>query len=298
MKQMHINYFCRVARAKSLTVVARELGVSQPAVSYAIKEFEDELGLKLFTREKKKINLTPDGKKIYSFLGPALEQMDIAVKKAQNYAKSKSVLRLAIPETFGSLTVTKHLNAFKSLFPDFKVLVKELEFNDARDMIFSGDIDIAVQVYPVEFNDEDLVFLKASETPLYFVVGRNHPLAAFNSLRFEEIANTPIVLPSENSLIYQSVVAEFERQGLTPNIILSSPQQSTIVELVEYGNSATFLCHDPLIAKNPKIKLIPIKPEIRFAVGLFYAKSTQLSSSSKAVADHIYNVMVKEMPLK
>ncbi|MCR5079061.1 MAG: LysR family transcriptional regulator [Bacilli bacterium] len=291
MKQMHINYFCRVARSKSITMVARELGVSQPAVSYAIKEFEEELGLKLFSREKKRLNLTPDGKKIYSFLGPALEKMDAAVRKSVNYSKSKSILRVAVPQVFGAMSLSGAINSFREHFPDYKVLAKEMEFQEARNAVLSGDADIAIQVYPKDFNDEDLVQLNANEPPLYCVVNRSHPLAKADSLRFDEIGNTPILLPNENSIIYQSVISEYERQGIIPNIVLSSPQQSTIVEMLGYGDAAAFLCKDSILESNPKLKFIPVKPEIKFVSGCFYARSNELSQTAKDVIAYVMKVM-------
>ncbi len=293
MKQIHINYFCRVAENHSVTIVAKQLGVSQPAVSYAIKEFESDLGLKLFIREKKKLILTPDGKKIYSFLKPAIDEVSKAERKMLNYAKSKATLRIATPSGIGSQTLTSCVAGFQKTNPSAKTIAMEMDFEQAHAAILNGDVDVAVQIYPKLFNDAGLVRNDFAEPQLMFAVAKGHPLEDAQSLRFEDIAHTPIALTAENSLIYQTVLDEFDRQGVTPNVILSTPQISTIMELVDHGSAGTFLYPDEKLVRDSRIRLIPIRPELRFVAGVFYAQGVELSKTAQNVIQYVKKKMLE-----
>lgn len=79
-----VSHFLYTARYKNLTKAANELHITQPSVSYAIKQMEDSLGLKLFHRLSKGVELTEEGRALLEYVEPSLVMLDSAQKHLHN----------------------------------------------------------------------------------------------------------------------------------------------------------------------------------------------------------------------
>ncbi|MCR5078498.1 MAG: LysR family transcriptional regulator [Bacilli bacterium] len=288
IKLIHVKYFVAVADMGSLTAVAENLGVSQPAVSYAIKEFETELGLLLFFRKNKRFELTPDGKKVYAIVNPALRKLNASLKSVENYAGSKSVLRVLTPEGPGSIEVARFLEKFGKDHPEFKFNLREVGCQTAKEEILAGNADLALQVYPNNFNCADLERIDFSHRGLNYVVSKNNKNADKESITLEEIGTSPLALFYEGSFLYGQITAAFERVGVTPNVILSSHQFATIAEIVGYGMAGTIVCPEEFVSDMEGFKIIPItNSAIDIVKGAFYVKGLELPEGARLLLEYM-----------
>ncbi len=291
MNLIHIRYFCSVVQTGSITLAAKSMDVSQPAVSYAIREMEKEFGLVLFARRNKALQLTDDGKRLYDILYPCLKEFDDAVKRAHSYAKSKSTVRVAIPLAIGGDVFASVVPRFQSEYPETKISVREASYQQAAKDVASGKADIAIAVFPPDFEHPGIKIERVAIANMCFAVSSGHPLANRETITFEEIANCPIAYPGEDSTLTLMAAKRFEEKGITPNIILSSSQFSTIMEIIHYGSAGTFLFPDSSQAIFKWLRLIHIVPAEKASVGFFLPEHLSDGEHAKQIVDYARKVM-------
>jgi LysR family glycine cleavage system transcriptional activator len=130
------------ARHLNFTRAADELGLTPAAISHQIKEIEDQLGLMLFTRNSRTVQLTAAGAVFHEAAVEALTTLGRAVAKARKLARGTTQLRLTMDATFGSKWLLPRIDLFRGLRPDV-----ELAFDFSREVrdFDTDDIDMAVR---------------------------------------------------------------------------------------------------------------------------------------------------------
>lgn len=97
MKLTQLEYFCVAARYHNITKTAKELFVTQPSVSNAIKSLEEEFGVNLFYRHNNKLTLTPEGEKFYKSAEELLAHADAVTSEFYELRKQVTPIRIGIP---------------------------------------------------------------------------------------------------------------------------------------------------------------------------------------------------------
>ena len=139
--------FTRVAEAGSFSAVARESGMTQPAVSRQVLALEEHLGARLIQRTTRSLMLTEDGRDLLDHARRVLdcvEEAETAVGRRQG--APSGLIRIAVPATFGRLYVAPRMRRLLDRYPELSV---ELHMSDSvTDMIAAG-IDLAIRGGPV-----------------------------------------------------------------------------------------------------------------------------------------------------
>jgi DNA-binding transcriptional LysR family regulator len=199
MELRHLRYFIAVAQEEHMTRAAKSLGISQPPLSQQIQALEKELGVELFVRRSRRIELSAAGK---IFLGDAREilgQMDQAIKRVQKFEKGEEGhLRLGFTSSASMHHITPDLvRSFREKYPLITLGIEEGAAHDLINGLEQERIDIAfsrssVKPYPgiasVELLREDMVIAM----PI------NHPFSKIpnNTLQLKD-------LKDENFIFYQ-----------------------------------------------------------------------------------------------
>lgn len=137
-----LRTFEAAARHLNFTRAAEEVGLTPAAVSYQIKEIEDQLGVTLFTRTSRSIRLTPAGTVLYEATADALDTLHRAASRARRMARSTTQLRVSMSPMFASNWLFPRLPRFRAAHPDL-----ELTFDisdEVRDFELD-DIDVAIR---------------------------------------------------------------------------------------------------------------------------------------------------------
>ncbi|WP_054635177.1 LysR family transcriptional regulator [Thalassobacillus sp. C254] len=103
MESRQLRHFVEVAVQKSFTKAAKQLHIAQPAVSKSVKNLEDEIGIPLFAREERTIQLTEEGKRLFAHATSILNQMEQAVLEMEELKGLKTGrVRIGLPSMVGS----------------------------------------------------------------------------------------------------------------------------------------------------------------------------------------------------
>jgi DNA-binding transcriptional LysR family regulator len=139
-----MKLFTRVAETGGFSVVARELGSTQPTVSRTIAGLEAHLGVRLLNRSSRAVTLTDDGRQFYELATRALEAVTQAeTGVGRRLGLPSGLLRVGTPVAFGRLHVASRIPAFLDRYPDVQV---ELAMNDAFVDLVEAGLDLAIRI--------------------------------------------------------------------------------------------------------------------------------------------------------
>lgn len=139
-----MRLFARIVETGSFSVVARELGSSQPTISRTIAALESHLGVRLLNRSSRALTLTDDGQQFYDQACRALEAVSEAEGSVgRRRGQAVGLLRLGSPVAFGRLHVAPHIPRFLEVFPEVSV---EMMMTDAFVDLVGEGLDMAIRV--------------------------------------------------------------------------------------------------------------------------------------------------------
>lgn len=137
-----LKTFEAAARHLNFTRAAAEIGLTPAAVSYQIKEIEDQLGFTLFTRTSRSIRLTPAGRSLFDATTEALELLQRAVGRARKLARGTTQLRLSLDARFAANWLLPRLAHFRSAHPDIELT---FDITDRIRDFEADDVDVAIR---------------------------------------------------------------------------------------------------------------------------------------------------------
>lgn len=193
MELQQIRYFLAIGAHGSFSRAAQECGVSQPALTAAIKKLEAEIGGALFHREGKRVVVTPMGRVVLPALQQALQGTQSASALARNFQLLRQVpLRLGALHTVGPARIAAFLRAFHRNHPGVEVTVQEGSVAGLLQMLEAGELDYAItsvaQPPPDTFRTEVLY------TEGYVVIcPPGHRLSRLSAVRLADVDGEPYV---------------------------------------------------------------------------------------------------------
>lgn len=138
-----LRTFSVAARYESFRTAAEELFVTSSAVSHQIKSLEEELGVQLFDRNNRELNLTPAGKDLYEKVGPLIEQLDAVVSEYKTGAVSSSI-RISVQPFFASEFFVPRLSEFAAQHPDIDIQVGTSDESAEK---HPADADLSIRLF-------------------------------------------------------------------------------------------------------------------------------------------------------
>lgn len=195
-----LRYFLAVAREQSITAAAETLHITQPTLSKQLRELEEELGKKLFTRGNRKITLTEEG----MFLRKrAQEIVELADKTEANFAAGVGSVSgdifIGSGETGAVRYLGRTLYKMRSIYPGVRFHLFSGNGEDVSDRLDKGLIDFALFVGMTDLKKYDYLKLPYSHR-WGLILRRDDPLAAHEAVTPEMLMNVPI-LCSRQALI-------------------------------------------------------------------------------------------------
>ncbi len=279
MKLLQMRYFQTVCQYGSITRAAEELFVSQPTISFCIKELEDEFGIKLFHRRHNRLQLTVEGAFFHDKVSYILQAVDTLATQMKDMGNNHNHVKIAVPAMISTFLFPQMFNAYKELYPDVELEMLETGSLQARKLVYANSVDLGITILDNAVDDA-YNLLPLVSTELVFCVNKNHPLANAEKISFKELADEHIILFKADS--YQNIYIKraFSEVGVTPNIMLYSSQLFTIKKFLSYGNAGAFLYRQ--VAEIDKdLVCIPLDTPIMQNVVLIWSKNTSLYSDAE-----------------
>lgn len=231
-----MRYFVTLAEELNFTRAARRLNMAQPPLSQQIQQLERELGVQLFKRTNRRVELTYPGQVFLTEVRTALDQVERATR----------AVRRADGRDFGHLTVgagvmpihsvlSKVLPLFRKEFPGVDFRLRELLPQEQSEMLREGFIDIAFLVPP--FNQADLSSEVVVDDPVVAALPADHRLAKKRAIELQDLSGERFVMPNRAwaPTYYDHLILVCREAGFSPNIVHTAGEFQTIFTLVAAG---------------------------------------------------------------
>ena len=287
MKLTQLEYFCVAARYHNITKAAKELFVTQPSISNAIKALEEEFGVNLFFRNNNKLTLTPEGEIFYKSAEELLAHADSVESEFHELRKKVTPIRIGIPPMLGTIYLPELYLSLNESFPNVDLRLFEFGSIKACNLVLEEKLDIAI--VNAEQPSIDKCNSRIIDTEdLLFCVAPDHPLAGQKTLLLTMLADEPLILFNTDSVQVMTLTRQFKAVGVNPHIILNTSQITTLINMVKSGHMGTFL-YRSIVEKHPDIVGIPVMPSIEQRIGVIWKKGKSQNTTTEKVIKFIEN---------
>ncbi len=218
MELRHLRYFIAVAEYLNFSRAAQELHIAQPPLSRQIRQLEDDLGVTLFVRNKRRVELTKAGRIFLEEARKLVVQAGHATEVARHAQKGESgIVRIGIASGLGGVVsgmVAEHCRRM----PAIEIECKDIFSTPQNEALATREIDVGFLRPPVDGDrlDCELLF----EERFLVVLPKNHRLATRKSLRLKDVAEETLIIFDRNfsTGLYDQILGLFRRQGRTPHL--------------------------------------------------------------------------------
>jgi DNA-binding transcriptional LysR family regulator len=276
MELRHLRYFCSVAAHQGFSRSARELHVSQSAISEQISDLEREIGVPLLIRGQQKTTLTIPGEIFLKEARKILTAADQAVETAQRAARGE-IGTLAIGFFNGGTgsDVPAIIKDFRRLHPDVRVSVADMVPGLQSPALVSGSLDIGF-TRPLEMPFDQLLRSELLyEDPLVAVLPKEHPMAR-HPVDLRKLAEERFVLVARESSpsLYGKILSLCSEAGFSPRIVATTVAWASVALLVEAGEGVAILPSNLEHGASKNLAFCPLL-QARAKIGLVMAWSPQ-----------------------
>ncbi|MBK8000905.1 MAG: LysR family transcriptional regulator [Verrucomicrobia bacterium] len=242
-----LRAFAALARTGSFTLAAKELFLSQSAVSHSMKALETDVGCRLFDRVGKKVLLTQAGESLLHHTEKILQEMAAARAGLEQLGKwGVGRLRIGASPTACQYILPAVLREFKESFPKCRIAIAPGDTLEAIESVRENRIDLAITLEPR--NEDQFEFHPLFSDELAFIVGAMHPWAKDGHVVRNEIPKQSYVLYNKTSYTFRMVRDYFNQEDMVLNTVIELGSMEAIKELVKLGLGVGIL--SPWIAQK------------------------------------------------
>ena len=237
LRQMRV--FAAVARNLSFTRAARELHLTQPAVSQQVKLLEEEVGLPLFEQIGRKVHLAPAGVELLHYTDQAMELLRQASESlAAMRGLKRGVLKL------GAVSTAKYfapslLSAFTPAYPEVTIKFEVGNREEIIQQLAANEIDLVIMGRPPR--ELDTVAEPFAKHPLVIIASPTHPLAAKRRIRLNQLASEGFLIREEGSGTRASMERVFGEREVPFRVSMEVSSNETIKQAVMANMGISFI---------------------------------------------------------
>ncbi|MCY8918694.1 LysR family transcriptional regulator [Bacillus atrophaeus] len=237
-----LRYFVTIAQEQKITSAAKKLHMAQPPLSRQLKQLEEELGVILFDRNKKKqMTLTYEGTVFLKRAKDILNKFEDAVIEVQEL-KEEVAGTLAVGSTiYCAALMLEKVTQIKEAYPHLTFNIWENEPVMLLELLESRQIDAAVTTTLLK--SDSIQTKKLEDIPCVFIMSEAADNICGDTINMEDIASFPLILlrTVNGRGVYDQVINEFKRLDLEPRIVCECHDSATLLSLVSSGLGATIL---------------------------------------------------------
>lgn len=270
MELRQLQYFLAVAEELNFGRAAERLQMAQPPLSRQIRQLEEELGVELFRRTKRRVELTEAGRAFLEEARQILAQVEQGVRVAQRASRGE-IGRLVVgfegSSTYDVIPIS--LKVYRERFPEVDLVVYAMTTEEQIQALLEGRIGLGFVVSPL--NDKRLAIETILREPLVLAIPENHPLVTRSEVRVRELESEPFITfqRDRGCGLYDQLIAVCQRAGFSPRVIQEADEMQVILGFVAAGLGITLLSSSVQHFQRPGVvyrALQPSPPKVALAL--------------------------------
>ena len=293
MELRHIKSFLSIAETLHFGRTAELIHLSQPALSLQIQALEQEVGVKLFERNRRETKLTAAGFAFRDHAAAAVVQLEQAVRRARLAANGKvGLLRIGFISTAGNEIVPQLVRQFGESNPEVEFSLHNILTLDQIRMLDTGSLDIGFLRLPIGEHPELEVVVVRRE-PFVLVLPSSHRLGHKKKVQLRDVADEDFVLYERAFApgFYDLLFGTFRDAGIIPMVRQTAGQMPTLISLVASGVGISVL---PASAVKHSVAAV-VACEIDDALPLSEIGLAVHKGNRPTIVDHFRSFAMKEL---
>lgn len=239
MDYRHLKYFMEVAQQKSFSKAARNLHISQSAISRMIKSLEEELGVTLFIRNARTVEITAPGTIFYNYAKRCLFVFEHLKSDFENEFKLKQdTIEIGLPPITDAHVLAKLLGEFKRTYPQIAIKLYEHGSKVIESSVQEGIIDVGI-ICTIPNKDFESFFL--SEDEMCVVMPKGYPLEENKEVPMKLLADYPLVLYRDDFNLHDDILTNCKKIGFSPRVVFETSQRELMLQTVASGLGVAIL---------------------------------------------------------
>lgn len=299
MNTENLKEFIVLAETRNFWEASDRLYMNQSTLSKHIKNLENELGVPLFTRTTRRVELTSYGQIFLPYAKSVVRSEFEGIAAIQRMLNIENgLLTIAAIPSMPQYHITQFLSEFQKLYPETTVRITEddpvhlLDYLETEkcELVFTREDKTTFEKNFL--NDRHIVRIPYIRDRLVALLPVSHPLALAESVTLQQLKNERFCLIKEGSLMYQIAMDACQNANFVPDIIFTSHRIDSILDMVTNQNCVSLLMdvHLRLPENGPKQTsapwcFVPVTPEISSQISLCYRSDKSLSKTAQLFVD-------------
>jgi DNA-binding transcriptional LysR family regulator len=257
-----IQTFLQVAALGSFTRAAEKMHTMQPALSQQIRDLEAELGVRLFDRTTRRVELTQGGAEFRIIATKVMEDLESAVRNAHDLAdRKRGRVVIAAPPLLAAVVVPRAIADFRQEHPGLEVKVVDARTDQIVEQVRTGQVDCGLGTFHP--GEEGVTTTAMARDSLMVFSASNHQLAARQKVSWRELDDLPLITLTRDSGIRLLVEVGYQTAGIRLVPAYEVTHITTALAMVEAGLGIAVLpTYAWASAHEPKISATALEPRI------------------------------------
>ncbi|WP_049623240.1 LysR family transcriptional regulator [Frateuria defendens] len=277
-----LGFLVEVVRHGGFARAAEHAHASQPTLSKAIAQLEEELGTRLLERGPRGVRLTAAGEIVHRrALAMQAEAGRLKVELDALRGLQRGELRLGLPPLGSSVLFAPLLARYRELHPQIDIQLVEHGGRRLEQAVLAGELEVAATLQPV---GEGLAFQPVRDEPMVALLPQSHAHPGAKSFRLEWLADMPLILFEEGFALNRLIREACARRGIVPRETVRSAQVDFILALVSAGGGVALLPR--LTVQDRSLSGVQVLPlsgrELRWRMVLAWRRDAGLSPAAQA----------------
>jgi DNA-binding transcriptional LysR family regulator len=286
-----LDYFLTVVRFQHVTKASEVLAITQPALSHSISKLEEELGVPLFERRGRNIQVTRYGRMFAESVERALSELERGKQALEEQANPDSgVIRVAYLNILGAELIPKLIRGFRERHPKIRFELVQGNHTFISGNMESGESDLMISSARLESDDYE--WIPMVKAPLYVVVSPSHRLAQQEAVEFMELTGEPFIEVKHYCGLKSTLEDCYSRVGFVPNVAYEAEDLMTVAGFVAAGLGLSILPKTSGLMLEGLVWL-PIKDEGSICeIGLVKRQDKYLTPAAKRFLEYVTAVFL------
>ena len=244
--------FLYLYEERSISKTANKLYVSQPAISYSLKELENSLGYTLFNRNSKGIEPTLEAKELYNYISTAFNILNDAEEHVKNLNNLNiGNIRIGVPSHIGVLSLTDYINKFRKDYPNIKFSIISKTIEEMVEMLETRKLDMIIAMLPIT-SEKKLTKINLNEVHNCFAYNKKI-LPNIKIKEEKDLLKYPLILPIINTPSRNKLDDYMETKSIRLNPSIEVSTTEVAMEMVKKGMGIGYFLKDSLNKEDYEI---------------------------------------------
>ncbi|AZZ61064.1 LysR family transcriptional regulator [Oenococcus sp. UCMA 16435] len=286
MDSEYLKTFVTLAKGKNYTQAADLLYISQSSLTKRIQKIEKQLGVNLFNRNTKSVELSKYGYIYLEYAEKILQLEQECLKKIDQAVVHENSLIIGSIPSIGQYGISKEITNFiKDTGAEIKIITEPS--GKLEKLLHSNQCDFAFirEVKDKKYSKQ----IPYAEDQMVAVLPKNHHLANLKEISISQLEKEFFLLEPKGSRPYNLCVNLCKNYGFVPNVIYTDRQIENIVDLVADGMGISLLMSKLVPKETSRIVSIPIKPTVSTSISLCYMTDANLTDLKRKFIAYIKN---------